>query len=436
MRKIIFILFVTFCIDSFAQNYNDSILILLNQPVDSNKLHRLLNYNLKILYDQPKEAITNFEKFEKIAKEIDCKTCLIWALKDKSISLKNIGNYNASLEALFKALSLTTGETKTKSGILNNIAIVYNETKDYNKAIIYLKNAVLINEKKQYLTYLGINYNNLGITYKNLGDSAKASFFYNQAIDLRLKLGKNEDLAQSYLNLADMYNDLKKSDKALFYAYQALQICDSIKSDFGLTFVYNCLGSIYLQKNDLQKAKLYCLKSYELSKKVNNTETLLNSALLLYKINKGLSDLPKAMVFQEEYYNIKDSIYNIETTKKQLTLEYQNELNIKNAEQEKKDLLAKQEREKENVIKNIFTGGFAIMLFLSLIILNGYRNKRKANGIIAAQKEETERQKMLLEVKQKEIIDSIHYAKRIQGSLLPTEKYIDKSLNRLKNDIN
>ena len=76
---------------------------------------------------------------------------------------------------------------------------------------------------------------------------------------------------------------------------------------------------------------------------------MLNSALLLYKINKALSDLPKAMVFQEEYYNIKDSIYNIETTKKQLTLEYQNELNIKNAEQEKKDLLAKQEREKEKI---------------------------------------------------------------------------------------
>lgn len=35
------------------------------------------------------------------------------------------------------------------------------------------------------------------------------------------------------------------------------------------------------------------------------------------------------------------------------------------------------------------------------------------------------------EEKQKEILDSIHYAKRIQQSLLPNEKYISKNLYRL-----
>ena len=44
---------------------------------------------------------------------------------------------------------------------------------------------------------------------------------------------------------------------------------------------------------------------------------------------------------------------------------------------------------------------------------------------------EIENQKQKVEAKQKEIIDSIKYAKRIQVSLLPTEKYIDKTLKRL-----
>lgn len=35
------------------------------------------------------------------------------------------------------------------------------------------------------------------------------------------------------------------------------------------------------------------------------------------------------------------------------------------------------------------------------------------------------------EEKQKEILDSIHYAKRIQQSLMPTGKYIDKQLRKL-----
>jgi len=43
-------------------------------------------------------------------------------------------------------------------------------------------------------------------------------------------------------------------------------------------------------------------------------------------------------------------------------------------------------------------------------------------------------QKELLEEKQKEILDSIRYAKRIQTSLLPTERYLDKVFKLLRRD--
>jgi hypothetical protein len=48
------------------------------------------------------------------------------------------------------------------------------------------------------------------------------------------------------------------------------------------------------------------------------------------------------------------------------------------------------------------------------------------------QKQLIGKQKKEVEEKQKEIIDSIRYARRIQHSLLPTEKYLDKQLNKLK----
>jgi hypothetical protein len=43
-----------------------------------------------------------------------------------------------------------------------------------------------------------------------------------------------------------------------------------------------------------------------------------------------------------------------------------------------------------------------------------------------------ELQKDIVEEKQKEILDSIHYAKRIQKALITSEKYIEKELSRLK----
>jgi hypothetical protein len=50
------------------------------------------------------------------------------------------------------------------------------------------------------------------------------------------------------------------------------------------------------------------------------------------------------------------------------------------------------------------------------------------------QKQLIEKQKKEVEEKQKEIIDSIRYARRIQRSLLPTDKYLDKQLNKLNKD--
>ncbi|HTL83008.1 MAG TPA: 7TM-DISM domain-containing protein [Bacteroidia bacterium] len=50
---------------------------------------------------------------------------------------------------------------------------------------------------------------------------------------------------------------------------------------------------------------------------------------------------------------------------------------------------------------------------------------------ITLQKQQVEKQKEILEEKNKEILDSIHYAKRIQDSLLPSEKYIDRKLKEL-----
>lgn len=51
---------------------------------------------------------------------------------------------------------------------------------------------------------------------------------------------------------------------------------------------------------------------------------------------------------------------------------------------------------------------------------------------IINEKKIVEEQKHLIEEKQKEVMDSIKYARRIQNSLLPTEKYIEKFLGKFK----
>ena len=76
---------------------------------------------------------------------------------------------------------------------------------------------------------------------------------------------------------------------------------------------------------------------------------------------------------------------------------------------------------------------FAIFIFRSLRIT---RKQKDIIGIrkniLEQQKMEVEFQKQIVEEHQKDIIDSITYGRRIQRSLLPTEKYIEKTLSRLR----
>ncbi len=67
-----------------------------------------------------------------------------------------------------------------------------------------------------------------------------------------------------------------------------------------------------------------------------------------------------------------------------------------------------------------------IPLFLNIYLISEFVKARQK-----AEKQISE-QKALVEEKQKEILDSIRYAKRIQNSLLPPFTYIDRTLKRLQ----
>lgn len=69
---------------------------------------------------------------------------------------------------------------------------------------------------------------------------------------------------------------------------------------------------------------------------------------------------------------------------------------------------------------------FVVILLVFAIRSNNHR--RRANQLLSARKTEIERQKQLVETKQKEILDSINYAKRIQRALMANETLMKAAL--------
>ena len=73
-------------------------------------------------------------------------------------------------------------------------------------------------------------------------------------------------------------------------------------------------------------------------------------------------------------------------------------------------------------------GGILLVGLFGAFMFNRFKVTKKQNDLIQIQKAELQIQKELVEEHQKETLDSIHYAKRIQTALLPSDKYIEKHL--------
>ncbi|MGV3632528.1 MAG: SpoIIE family protein phosphatase [Bacteroidota bacterium] len=91
------------------------------------------------------------------------------------------------------------------------------------------------------------------------------------------------------------------------------------------------------------------------------------------------------------------------------------ELEIQRIEIQKNEL----EAENQELIRNIFIVTILFVSVIAFFLVYVNRRNRKTNQILSAQKEEILNQKSIIEESNKNVIDSINYAKRIQESILP-----------------
>ena len=72
----------------------------------------------------------------------------------------------------------------------------------------------------------------------------------------------------------------------------------------------------------------------------------------------------------------------------------------------------------------IFAIASVIFIVLLFFVFRQYREKRNANILLVNKNDEIEKQKSLIEEKNKDITDSINYSKHIQRAIIPADKYV------------
>jgi tetratricopeptide (TPR) repeat protein len=366
-----------------------------------------------------------------------------------------LSNYPKALEYYFKCMSFSEkiGYEEGQAIAYTNAAGVFDYQKNYDKAFEYDFKAAELDKKLNRKPGLAIVYNNIGNLYFKNKKYPEALDYQQKSLKIKNELGDELQIAASLNNIGNIYEGItalsedsiellfpslkllhgkaKESllDSANYYFQASLDISIKEKSDYGIMLGYIGLGSFNFDKNKLNEALTYYDKAAAIGTKIKTQKELFETYGKMADICNRLGKYKEAYQNQKLYSDLKDTVFN-ETREKDLggqeaRFEYDKQLLSTQKEQEKKDALNAEEKRRQKLIITVAFAGLGLVIVFALFILKSYRQKQKANELIS-------HQKLLVEVKQKEIIDSIHYAKRIQQSLLPTEKYIDKNLNRLK----
>lgn len=390
------------------------------------------------------KASEYYHRALKIQESIGDKLGIANNLNNIGFGLVTIGNIDKALNYYHRSLKILE-EIKDKQGfayLLNNIGHLYENQGEKEKALEYYHRSLKIREEISDKQGIGQSLVNIGYIYDQKGDLTKALEYYLKSLEVRESISDRSGIANSLNNIGNVYFHRNDPEKALEFHLRALSIRKDISDKKGISSTLNNIASAYLKQGKTTQALGPAHESMEVAQKLGFPESIINAAFTLKKIYEKQNKHKEALQMAELHTLMRDSISNENTrklsVKKQLQYEYEKQAaadSVKHAEEQKVinaklDVQAaslKQERTQRYALY----GGLVLVIIFFAFVFNRYRVAQKQKKIIEAQKVLVDNAYNSLHEKNKEVLDSIHYAKRIQRALLTPEIYIERTLNRL-----
>jgi tetratricopeptide (TPR) repeat protein len=485
--------FFFYSISSGQNSKLDSLIKALPQmKEDTTKVKKLIGLSAKHRgMNKMEEASMYADQALVLAKKLNYKKGVGDAYVQIATAHNIFGRYSEVIQFSQKAYGAyeSARDKASMAMSLNNIGQAHRSMGNYPAALENLFASIKIKDELGNKRGVAISYVNIGLTFREQGDVEKALEYFDRSLKTGRELKDKEIIANVLGNMAAIYKDRGQDSIALSMYFESLKLFSEIEKHSQMVIVYGSIGTVYSRplstrkikpgdpgfETNFKKAEYYYRMAIDSAKKYHvrqeegdalcNIGHLFNDAgksdkaidyylksIVIFEevgdmdaektTKKELSDMyfrlgkfKEAYFAHVDYMNLKDSVYSDKNSKAMGRIEAKASFDkleaLEHAEQKRKDDLVQKEMEMEKVLRNSFIAGFALMLVLSVIIFRSYKQKKNDNKIIAEQKIKVEEQRDYIEEKQKEIIDSIRYAKRIQRALIASEKYVETNLNRL-----
>lgn len=268
----------------------------------------------------------------------------------------------------------------------------------------------------------------LAQVYEQRGEFDKSAALYRAALQKSSNMGDKIRMAHCLTALGSDYYRKHQPDSAIGYFKRAKLIAEETQNGNAYTSACSGLSRAYRDQRKLDLSLAEGLNALNVGQLMDDDLEVQEAAQELHQTYAAMNRIDKAYDMHLLYARMKDSTSKYDDVRKFANAEYTAKAERLALEQKQKEAVhkaneAKKEAElnQQKTFRNALIGFAVVLLLLSGVIYRSLKQSQKAKQII------TEKN-MIIEARQKEIVDSIHYAKRIQDALLPSEKYIRKHL--------
>jgi serine phosphatase RsbU (regulator of sigma subunit) len=267
--------------------------------------------------------------------------------------------------------------------------------------------------------------------YGELGNLDKELDYELKSLKLYREEGKDNSVALILVNLSSNYAARGDLKSAVSNCEEALKIYTRVGETDKESFVYRCLGDYYSRMGQHQKAINYLKKSMNIAKQVETKQLLyrteitesmafaysnmgdyrsaFNTLIQHRRLNDSLNNQSNA-----EYLSNLEKQYQTEKKEKEIAL-LNADKTLQKVELDKSNAIVKQQKTQRNAL--IF--GCVLILIIAGISIIAFINKRKTSKLLSKQVGEINYQNAVIKERNKNITDSIQYAKRLQEAVFP-----------------
>ncbi len=407
MFSLIGLLILLFTLPISAQiAVQDSLLQLIKEhPQNDDRKAELLNaLSFNIHNTDPKQGLAYAQEVIDFGSSLKEKRNLYGAYMTKGINLMQLAAYEEALSYYNQALKgfQALGDRENEASAFSNIGVIYKHLNVYPKALSNMQEAAHIFNEIGHPNGLYI-YVNMAVIYSELKNFNKALEYYTAARQLSQKRNDRKIEAYSVFNTATLLIDQNKLEEGLAYMDTALVASNEINDKLMVARIYGNmgeahgklgnnaksisllttalslndsignrksrtlnllnLGDIYFKTGKLPLAYKYGLMAYQEGKLLDIIDAQRDAAHNLSAYFERTGNADSALFYYKQYILFRDSIDN-EQNRQQITrLEMQYDFDLK-----EQDYLKEQELSKLQ-LKQIWLYGLILVAFIILLAI-------------------------------------------------------------------